>query len=36
LLFDFKVQEVMAFFEAVGERCLPFAKGVVILFLFAE
>jgi len=32
----FKVQKVVAFFEAVGKRRLPFAEGVVTLFLFAK
>jgi len=36
LLFVFKVQEVMAFFEAIGERHLLFAKDIVAFFLFAK
>ena len=36
LLFVFKVQEVLAFFEAVGKRHLPFAEDVITFFLFAE
>jgi len=35
-LFVFEVQEVMSFFEAVGEGCLPLSEGAVALFLLAE